>query len=344
LARRIRWYANATQRSPTYSILLTHAADDILSGGPAWEVLAGREDDPRGSALGLRFMGAVHRMVLRGQAPELAAYFRSAAGTRGPEGVWEPFRQVLVAHAGVLREEVKQPVQTNEVGRAAALVGGFLVVAQRSGLPLRVLELGASAGLNLLWDHYHYEARGERWGPEDSPVRLCDFITPPAPPFDVRAVVAERRGCDRNPLDPRTEEGRITLLSFVWPDQLWRIRHLRAALEVARRFPAPVDRANAPEWLEEQLARNSAGMATVVYHSIVMQYLDERDRQRVIELLDSAGAAAPRNAPLAWLRMEPAGDHADVHLTTWPGGNERLIARSGYHGTPVEWIGDSLRA
>ncbi|MDP9226705.1 MAG: DUF2332 domain-containing protein [Actinomycetota bacterium] len=339
LARRIGWYAQATTRSPTYSLLLGHAADDILAGGPVWAVLSGRENDPRGSALALRLMGAVHRIVLRGDAPELAAHYRSVGGTKGPDGAWEPFRRVLLAHADVLRDEVRQPVQTNEVGRAAALVGGFLVVAHGSGLPLRVLELGASAGLNLRWDRYSYEARGQRWGPENSPVRLCDFATPPTPPFGVQATVAERRGCDRNPLDPTTEEGRLTLLSFVWADQVWRVRRLRAALDVARRFPAAVDRANAPEWLEQQLSRDSSGLATVVFHSIMMQYLDEGDRDRICKILESAGAAASASAPLAWLRMEPAGDHTDVRLTMWPGGRERLIARSGYHGAPVEWIG-----
>jgi hypothetical protein len=219
------------------------------------------------------------------------------------------------------------------------LVGGFLTVAERSGLPLRVLELGASAGLNLRWDHFHYEARGERWGPPESPVRLCDFDTPPIPPFGIRAEVTERGGCDRNPLDPASEEDRLTLLSFVWCDQVWRIRRLRAAFVVAGEVPAIVDEANAPDWLEHKLAEDAAGSATVVFHSIFMQYLEERDRERTLEALQSAGAATTAGSPLAWLRMEPAGDHAEVRLTMWPGGEDRLIANSGFHGAPVQWLG-----
>jgi hypothetical protein len=164
-------------------------------------------------------MGAVHRLVLRGQAPELAPFYRSVGGSEGPDGAWKAFRRVLAANTDELREEVKRPVQTNEVGRSGALIGGFLLVAERFGLPLRILELGASAGLNLRWDHFQYEARGERWGPVDSPVRLCDFDTPPVPPFEVDAMVAARRGCDRNPLDPTSPEDQITLLSFVWCDK-----------------------------------------------------------------------------------------------------------------------------
>jgi hypothetical protein len=245
----------------------------------------------------------------------------------------------VAQHIEVLREEVKRPVQTNEVGRAGALVGGFLSVAERFGLPLRVLELGASAGLNLRWDHFHYEARGERWGPADSPVRLCDFDTPPIPPFGVHANVRERRGCDRSPLDPNSSEDQITLLSFVWCDQAWRIRRLRAAFEVAQGVPVEVDRANAPDWLEQRLDEDSRGVATVVFHSIFMQYLTEADKERTIAALHTAGTAATTDAPLGWLRMEHAGDHADVRLTMWPEGKDRLIAHSGYHGAPVQWIG-----
>jgi hypothetical protein len=80
-----------------------------------------------------------------------------------------------------------------------------------------------------------------------------------------------------------------------------------------------------------------------VFHSIFMQYLDETDRHRIVRILHDSGAVATPSAPLAWLRMEPAGDHADVHLTMWPGGDERLIAHAGFHGAAVRWL-DSYRA
>jgi hypothetical protein len=157
--------------------------------------------------------------------------------------------------------------------------------------------------------------------------------------LNVQTTVQERRGCDRSPLDPTSAEDQITLLSFVWCDQAWRIRRLRAAFDVAGKVPAQVDRANAPDWLEQQLVKDSNGVATVVYHSFFMQYLTEADRGRTIQALHETGAAATTEAPLAWLRMEHAGDHADVRLTMWPGGEDRLIAHSGYHGAPVQWLG-----
>src|SRR5262249_23205228 len=80
-------------------------------------------------------------------------------------------------------------------------------------------------------------------------------------PFDVRATVAERAGCDPNPLDPTTDEGRTTLLSFVWPDQADRLALVRAACDVARRVPATVERANGADWVAARLARPAPGMA-----------------------------------------------------------------------------------
>jgi hypothetical protein len=282
-------------------------------------------------------MGAVHRLVLLGQAPQLARYYPTAGGTT-TEDPWPDFEALLVERADDIRALLDRTVQTNEVGRSAALIGGFLVVAARTGLPMRVLEIGASAGLNLRWDHFSYEARGATWGDATSPVRLCDFDAPPAPPFDVETTVIERRGCDRNPLDPTTDAGRLTLLSYVWPDQHPRVRLLTGALEVARRVPAQVDKANVTDWLTVQLSEPRPGVATVVYHSIVMQYLTEEERQGVDEVLAGAGTAATPNAPLARLQMEPAGPEAAIHLTMWPSAETELIAKSGYHGARVRWL------
>lgn len=326
--------------SPLYSTLLGHLAEDVSEGGPGWSVLRERAGDDPDSALGLRLMGAVHRLVLSGHAAELAAHYPSAGGALPPAGAWRAFRALLEERAERLREDVKRPCQTNEVGRCTALIGGFLVVARDTGLPLRILEIGASAGLNLRWDHFRYEARGATWGDASSPVRLCDYNTQALPPFDVEARVESRSGCDRNPLDVARPDDRLTLTSFLWADQISRLRLLKEACRVAARVPARLDRTDAPGWVEDRLARSRPGVASVVFHSIVLQYLDDDARTRFVGAIEQAGDRATREAPVAWLRMEPAGDHADVTLTAWPGGHERLLARSGFHGAAVQWLAD----
>ena len=114
-----------------------------------------------------------------------------------------------------------------------------------------------------------------------------------------------------------------------------RLRRLDAALADALEHPPPVERAGAADWLGRQLAGGATGRATVVFQSIVWQYLGERERERVRALLSAAGARATAGAPLAWLRLEPAGGYTTVTLTTWPGGRERVLARAGFHGPPV---------
>jgi hypothetical protein len=338
VARRLRRQARACHAlgSPLYSYLLERSADDAEAGGPAWSVLEGHESDPPGSALALRLMGAVHRLVLEGRAPSLAMHYPSAGGE--PRDAWPAFETTLEEHREELRALITHPVQTNEVGRSAALLGGFLLVARETGLPLRVLELGASAGLNLRWDRYRYEANGVGWGDPTSQVRISNpFVGPPLPPFGTSTSVVERGGCDPHPLDPISEEGRLTLLSYVWADQRGRLQLLRDALAVASGFPVRVEAAAAADWLAARLAIAGEGTANVVYHSIVMQYLDAAERERLDEVFAEAGARSSRTAPLARLALEPGGEEAELRLTTWPGGEERLLATSGYHGRPVRW-------
>jgi hypothetical protein len=126
-------------------------------------------------------------------------------------------------------------------------------------------------------------------------------------------------------------------MSYLWPDQPERFARLDAAIDVARRVPAVVDQADAPDWIADRLGRPAPGLATVVVHSIVLQYLSRAARERFRGAVSTAGARATDDAPVAWLRMEPGGDRADVRLTTWPGGEDRLVATAGYHGRPVWW-------
>ena len=341
VARRLLKQAEWCEKlgSSLYLTLLRHAAQDIRAGGVCCAVLHDHHDDPPDSALALRFLGSVHRLVLQGKAPQLAPCYPSAGGDGNCADLWPRFRDVLQRHEAVLRELVHRPVQTNEVGRCAALLGGFLEVTRQTGLPLRLLEVGAAGGLILRWDQYRYEAGHEGWGDSQSPVRITGVFDGEHPRFDVVANIVERHGCDASPIDPATEEGQLTLQSYVWPDQVERFRQLAAAINVAHRVSARVDQGQAPDWIETALADTIPGVATVVYHSIVWQYLSNVDRARFERVMAVAGEAATHSKPLAWLRFEPAGNVAEVRLQLWPGGKDRLLARSGFHGKPVHWLG-----
>jgi len=335
--------------SPLYGALLDRAAEDSLAGGPTFEVLQDQtgEREADSGALALRFMAAVHRLVLEGGAPELAEFYPSVGGTGRRDEAWPAFRRTLDQHADELRRLVEHTCQTNEAGRSAALIGGFLMVARETGLPLRIVEIGTSAGLNLRWDRYHYRAGDRSWGDPASPVQLDDvYEGDRLPPFDVQAAVTERLGCDLDPIDPTSEDGRLSLRSAVWADQVRRFRILDGALEVARAVPVSVQRADGSEWLPQRLAEPADDTATVVFHSVAMYHASLEARNRILTALEEAGARATERAPLAWLRMEGGYSYAllrptphEVWLTTWPGGEEQRVATSGAHGKPVRWRG-----
>lgn len=318
--------------SPLYARVLAALATEVRAGGTARDLLAPHAEASVGDAVLLRLLGGLHRRVLTGAAPALAAHYPSAGGREGP-GLEAAFLDAVGTHAEALRRDLETGVQTNEPGRSASLLAGFWALAP-FGLPLRVLEVGASAGLNLLFDRYRYEQDGWSWGPADSPLVVASPFAA-APPAAAPVEVVDRRGCDLDPVDPGTVEGRTRLRSFVWPDQTGRRTRLDAALAVAAAHPVTVDRADAVAWVRQHLAQPAPGTVTVVAHSIVFQYLAPADQRAFLATVEGAGARATDAAPLAWLRMEPAGDQADVRLTCWPGGHTRRVARSAYHGPPV---------
>jgi hypothetical protein len=325
VAEQARWQAKWCARlgSPLYADIIERVAADIEAGGPFRALMTDPAINPLEGLPMLRLLGSANRLALTGRAPAVS---------------WEMLRDLADNRADELREGINSPVQTNEVARCGPLCAGFLFVARETGLPLRLLEVGASAGLNLRFDRYRYETDRGSWGPAGSPVRLADFWDGGRPPYDADLKVVERRGCDLEPVDPTSDEGRVTLLSYVWPDQHERVERLRGALELAREVEAPVERADATSWLERELPQLPDGTATVVFHSIVMQYLDADEREAFEAAVAAGGEHATDRARLGWLRMEFGGEQCELRLRSWPGGKERLLATCGFHGRDVVWL------
>jgi hypothetical protein len=311
--------------------LLESAADDLGAEGPVAEVLSGLEGEPEWSALALRLMAAVHRLVLQDRLPQLVPHYPSVGGDGDAAMAWPPFRDALIEHRTEIRQAIARGCQTNEVGRSAALLGGFLEVAHRTRLPLRILEIGASAGLNLRWDRYRYDSGDTGWGDEYSQVRFVHFFDA-APPLDRVAEVQERKGCDLEPIDPTSDEGALSLRSFIWADQLGRLSRLDGAIEVAREMPVKVERLDAGTFLERELEQPHPDLATVVYHSVFIDYLTEGMRRQIAATIDEAIARATTEAPVYHLSMEPHAGRFEIRL------NADLLATSRAHGTGVRWL------
>jgi hypothetical protein len=326
--------------SPLYADLLDHASADLLAAGPTADVLDGHLEDRGSSALALRMLGGAHALALSGQAPELAAFYPSAGGTADPGPgaalAWAALRRTLAEQPGAVREWLARPPQTNEVGRGAVLIGGLRHVAAEAGLPVRLVEIGASAGLNLRADRFRITGDAGAYGDPSSPVVLRDaWRGQPLP--DAAVEVIGRTGGDADPIDPTTPAGRRTLTAYVWPDQADRLERLRGALALALGVPADLRQ----ELASDTLARTAPadGSWTVLWHSIVRQYLDQQQRAAVAERVSELGAAATPTARFAYLYLEPARDGSRflVSLTTWPGGRERVLGTASPHGIPVSW-------
>jgi HAD superfamily hydrolase (TIGR01509 family) len=328
-------------RSPLYVALIAGAADDWDAGGIVRRLFDGI-DVPRGAVPALRLMAALHELALTGREPELATFYPSAGGTRPPDGAWPVAREALARNATWITPRLHRTVQTNEPGRSAALYPVLLWLTERHGRPIRLLELGASAGLNLICDRYGYVSRGQLLGDPASPVR---FEEPwrPGPAIDLPAVarrlrIAHREGCDPNPLDPSNPDDRRRLVSYIWPDETDRVARMEAALSVAAPRPPMVVRAAAIEWLPEALDRRRDGELTVVWHSVMRQYVEAEEWRRLTDAFAAARRAAPER-PIVWVAMEPAsisvGDAVTVREA--PDGPVTRLATCDDHGPPVVW-------
>lgn len=331
--------------STMYADLLGRVADDLEAGGPARELLAGHEDDPGPSGLALRLAGSVHRLVLQRRAGALATYYPSVGGTWESEAGWAAFRAVLEEQPDQVREWLDRPPQTNEVGRASGLMAGLLELARHHDLPVRLAEIGSSGGLNLLADRFRYVGPDGAVGPGDSPVVLDPAWTAGVP-LGRPPEIVERLGSDVMPVDVQSTEGRLALTAYVWPDQVHRFERLRGAFALAAQSPYEVRRQSAAEFVDSLTP--APGAVTVLWHSIMWQYVPRDEQARVTTRLEQLGASATPASPLAHLFVEPTRRTPDAPhefllcLQTWSGddatdGVRRVLATVAAHGLPVTW-------
>lgn len=155
------------------------------------------------------------------------------------EDPWTAFRSILAEHQTWVSDFIREHgIQTNEVQRCFVLLPVFLTLAEMLRKPLDLIELGTSAGLNLLWDRYRYRYAEGTWGPRNAELELAgsELSTVPADLLNATVVIKRRRGIDLDPVDISSEAGLRLLESFLLGDQP-RVDRLRRAVEVARRDP-----------------------------------------------------------------------------------------------------------
>lgn len=301
--------------------------------------ILGWPGDPGADALSLRLAGGLHALVLSGTDKALAAAYPPNEVDDGRLRM--TLAAVLQRHDATLLLSMASPPQTNEIGRSAMLLPGFLFIARKYGLPLAIREIGSSAGLNLNFDRFHYRYGPLEWGDDGSPVRLSPEVRGNPPPLEGALSVASREGCDIAPVDLADPARLLGLRSYIWADQTARLERLDAAIRVAARFPNRIATADAAGFIKKSLAERAPGQAFVLFHSIMWQYMPEATKSAIENSMREAGAEATDNSPLAWLRMEPLepkARHATLSLTSWPGGQSGHLAYCDYHGRWIEWV------
>lgn len=254
---------------------------------------------------------------------------------------WGDPVESVAAHADALaRFAAEQSIQTNEVQRSWMLLPCFLDVVRRSSPQmLDLVELGPSAGLNLVWDRYRYRYAHGLWGPADATLELSGEERRAVPPSVLgRSTHVRRRvGIDLRPIDVRSEEGARLLRCFVWADQADRLDRLDRAIAELRRDPPELIRGDLVTVLPDVLAERDEGALTVVFETAVLGYVTPDERETVFATLDRAG----RDGPLAFVRTSqpPDGTHTHYGLSVrfWPA-DPVVVALANVHGAWLEWI------
>jgi hypothetical protein len=333
---RLQGVACAELGSPFMGQLMPLIADRLRAGTAVADLILNWDGDPAPSAdsVPLRFAGALHDLARSGAA--LAEFYPPARPD--DDTLWAAVADAMVRHEAVLLQWMTSAPQTNEVRRAAAIVPALHMVAGAVAMPVSLMELGASAGLNLRCDRFCVQAGDVTFGPRDSGVQIAPNWDGPVPAPASVDVVA-RAGVDLNPIDPATDAGKARLLAYLWPDQPDRIMRTDAAIDLARRVGAQMVKADAIDWLSGALTP-VPGVARVVYHTVAWQYFPAAVQAAGEALLADAGATATAQTPLARISMEAdGGAGAALRVTLWPGGETLELARVDFHGRWVRWVG-----
>ena len=322
--------------APITAAVLTAIADSASTDTRTGAKILGWTGHPMFDALPLRITGGVHHLWRTGLVPELAPLF---GGDGTPERNADAMRSVFAKHDTVLLPWLDGPPQTNEPGRSSTLMTGLLEIVARHGPKLEILEIGSSAGLNLLIDRFRINLPGISTGPATSTVRLTPEWRGPPPPAGAPDIV-RIRGVDIAPIDATIQAGADRLLAYCWADHTQRIERLAHALALLRAHPPMLEQGDAPDWVEARLNEPQAeGVTRVLMHSIVWTYIAPDGQARITTAMEAAAARATADRPLAWVHVE-ADRTVHQHVLTirsWPGhGNPVVIARAHAHGFWVE--------
>jgi hypothetical protein len=244
------------------------------------------------------FFGAVHHVLLAGADHELATFYPSIVGTRARPAVEAEAALVSFCHEYEAQLTVllqTRLVQTNHVQRSLALRLGLAVIADEVDEPVHLVEVGASAGLNLRFDRYGYRLGGRWFGDRESPVQLVAewYSDTAVPDLDAIPPVASVTGVDLNPVDARDATARRWLEALIWPENSHQRALLSAALNLVAADPPTILTGDVIDVCPALAAELPATAPRVVFHAATRMHVPA-DRLRAFDrALSHLGTAGP---------------------------------------------------
>jgi hypothetical protein len=296
---------------------------------------------PLEDAMPLRLAGGFHHLLLTGDDDRLVPVYRG-------EITDQPAVDAIVAavtadHDARLLPWLDGPPQTNEAGRSASFMAGLLWLSDKVGSRFEINELGASAGINTMMERYHYNLGGVTAGPATSPMRIKPEWRG-GPPPTAQVEIVSIQGCDQAPVDLSDPDAALRVKSYVWPENVGRLDRMDAAIALAAKKRPDVVKADALDWVLERLSSpQDAGVARVINHSIVWQYIPDDRRKQITEAIEAKGREATAERPLAWMMLETNREtfKHELRIKYWPGPDKwHMLAEAQAHGTWVQWLVD----
>jgi hypothetical protein len=345
-----RFFSDDAQR--TGSILYSRLAAGIGADMELRNLAArARDGQPHANLI----LGAVHFLLLRGAEGRLKRFYPSVGGSVSAEGEdpFPDFRAFVLEHLDAIAPLIATRVtNTNEIGRSALLHPGFRMIAAEATVPLSLIEIGPSAGLNLIWAKY-----GVRYRKGDASVVTvneaaplvidCELRGDRVPPNGPSPAVGGRVGLELNPVNLADADDRDWLRALIWPDQVQRLRRLERAIELFAQEKPAIRAGDALALLPDVLAAVPTGQVPVVYHTIAVYQFSREMREALESILTVAGLRRP-----LWRlsfefdalnRVGGTGGIGDAYILSmirYADGvrEERRLASAHPHGTWLEWL------
>ncbi|MCC6572897.1 MAG: DUF2332 domain-containing protein [Planctomycetes bacterium] len=286
---------------------------------------------------------AVHYLLLGGLEHELANFYPTVLEARRARTP-APQLSAEAAFADFCRKHESEIIpllrtrrtQTNEVRRCALLLPAYARVAKDSGRALALVEIGAAAGFNLLFDRYSYVYGTQRCTAPGSRLALkCELRGNPVEIPTAPPQVAWRRGLDLNPIDIDDSDAVRWLQALIWPEHVERMARLNTAIEIARVQRSEIVGGDALKTLPEAISHAPGDAALCVVHSFTLNQFSKPNRETLEKILRKAAT----KRPVYRLGVEGA-DPTVLQWTRYEGAHEKTapLAHCQPHGEWLEWL------